>query len=127
MKYLKSPDTGEVFAFEEDGSQDEFIPAELVEMTADEVHAHLNPRLEVIVPASVSMMQARLAMLDAGVLDDVEHAIQSMEGLEGRAARIQWEYAQFVDRDWPLVDALGGLLGWDADAVDRLFISAGAI
>lgn len=127
MKYLKSPDTGEVFAFEEDGSQDEFIPTGLVEMTADEVHAHLNPRLEVIVPASVSMMQARLAMLDAGVLDDVERAIESMEGLEGRAARIQWEYAQFIDRDWPLVEALGGLLGWDSDAVDRLFISAGAI
>lgn len=127
MKYLKSPDTGEVFAFEEDGSQDEFIPAGLIEMTAEDVHAHLNPPSEVIVPVSVSMMQARLAMLNAGVLDDVEHAVQSMEGIEGRAARIQWEYAQFINRDWPLVDTLGTLLGWDSDAVDRLFISAGAI
>jgi hypothetical protein len=44
MKYYKSP-TGEVFAFESDGSQDEWIGEDLILMTDEEVHIHLNPPL----------------------------------------------------------------------------------
>lgn len=36
MKLYKSP-TGEVFAYEEDGSQDSIIPSDFVAMTQDEV------------------------------------------------------------------------------------------
>ena len=43
MKYFKDTDTGEVFAFEEDGSQDHLIQPYMVEMTAEEVSEHLNP------------------------------------------------------------------------------------
>lgn len=42
MKYYKSQ-TGEVFAFEEDGSQDEYITEDLVLMTEQEVYEHLHP------------------------------------------------------------------------------------
>ncbi|WP_337158135.1 tail fiber assembly protein [Pseudomonas putida] len=43
MKYLKDPTTGEVFAFEADGSQDDFIPIGLIALTEAEVEAHLAP------------------------------------------------------------------------------------
>lgn len=43
MKYLRNPFTGEVFAFEIDGSQDRFIPDDLIAMTTEEVEAHLAP------------------------------------------------------------------------------------
>lgn len=43
MKYLRDPNTGSVYAFEANGSQDAFIPAGLVAMTDDEVQAHLKP------------------------------------------------------------------------------------
>lgn len=43
MKYLKNPETGEVFAFESDDSQDAFIPPGLELMTEEQVHLHLNP------------------------------------------------------------------------------------
>jgi hypothetical protein len=43
MKYYKNPENGDVFAYEEDGSQDAFIPPYLVQMTPEEVYAHLNP------------------------------------------------------------------------------------
>lgn len=79
------------------------------------------------VPASVSMRQARLAMLHAGILDDVEALIQNMPGDDGRAARIDWEFAQDVRRDWHLVGALGSQLGMTADQIDDLFIYAGSI
>jgi hypothetical protein len=42
MKYYKSL-TGEVFAYEQDGSQDDFILPDLIPMTSEEVQAHLNP------------------------------------------------------------------------------------
>lgn len=43
MKYLKNNETGEVFAFAADGSDDEFIGVNLVPMSESEVKAHLNP------------------------------------------------------------------------------------
>ncbi len=42
MKYFKRPD-GNVYAYESDGSQDEYILPELILMSEEEVCAHLNP------------------------------------------------------------------------------------
>lgn len=42
MKYYKKNDDS-VWAFEEDGSQDEFITNEFTSMTAEEIDRHLNP------------------------------------------------------------------------------------
>lgn len=42
MKLYKKPN-GDVFAFESDGSQDNYIQAEMVEMSQAEIDAHLNP------------------------------------------------------------------------------------
>lgn len=44
MKYFKDEINGCVFAFESDGSQDEFIPENLVEMTPEEIKSHVNPK-----------------------------------------------------------------------------------
>lgn len=80
-----------------------------------------------VVPERVSMRQARLAMLQAGILDDVETLIQQMPGEEGRAARIDWEYALDVKRDWPLIEALGAQLGMSGEQIDEMFIAAAGI
>ncbi|WEV48081.1 hypothetical protein OZX61_07230 [Acinetobacter sp. ESL0695] len=42
MKYYKKDD--QVYAFEDDGSQDDYITSDMVLMTADEVDRHLNPQ-----------------------------------------------------------------------------------
>lgn len=76
------------------------------------------------VPAVVSMRQARLALHAAGLLDAVSTAIESMSGVEGDAARIEWEYAQEIRRDWPVVVAVGSELGLSNDQLDALFQSA---
>lgn len=44
MKYYKT-ETGEVFAYDGDGSQDKFIRPDLVAMTDAEIDAHVNPHL----------------------------------------------------------------------------------
>ncbi|MEB5475544.1 hypothetical protein [Acinetobacter pollinis] len=42
MKYYNKDD--QVYAFEDDGSQDDYITSDMVLMTADEVDRHLNPQ-----------------------------------------------------------------------------------
>lgn len=79
------------------------------------------------VPQSVTMRQARLVLLANGFLADVNAAIQAMEGTEGEAARIEWEYAATVNRNSPLISAMGTILGLDDAALDTLFIAAAAI
>ncbi len=77
------------------------------------------------VPQVVSMRQARLALLAAGLLDQVNAAIAAMPGTEGAAARIEWEYAQEVRRDSPLVMGLAPLLSLGDGQLDSLFRVAG--
>ena len=43
MKYYKHPESGEVFAYESEQERQEWGAPELVEMTPEEVDAHLNP------------------------------------------------------------------------------------
>lgn len=45
MKYFKDPKNGDVYAYEDDGSQDEFIRDGLEPMSDDEVYAHCHPAL----------------------------------------------------------------------------------
>ncbi len=79
------------------------------------------------VPVAVSMRQARLALLAAGLLQLVNAAIASLPGTEGEAARIEWEYATEVRRDSPLVAALAGPLNLGEAELNQLFISAAGL
>ena len=77
-----------------------------------------------LIPATVSMRQARLALLAADLLDPVETAIAAMDGAAGRAAQIEWEYATEVKRDSPLVAGLVQALQLDEETLDKLFLEA---
>ena len=80
----------------------------------------------VAVPEVVTMRQARLALLGAGLLAQVNTAVANMPGAEGDAARIEWEYAQEVRRDSPLVAALSVALGLTDETLDNLYkVAAG--
>lgn len=72
-------------------------------------------------PGEVTMRQARLALLAAGLLDDVEAAITT------DADRIEWEYAATVVRDSPLVTSLAAGLGLTEQELDSLFAQASVL
>ena len=80
-----------------------------------------------MVPIAVTMRQARLAMLGAGVLSAANDAIAAMEGVQGDAARIEWEYAQEVRRDAPLVAGMAAALGLSETQIDGLFVAAAGL
>lgn len=71
-----------------------------------------------IVIPTLTMRQARLALLDVGLLDEVEAAITTLEN------RIWWDYSTTVERSHPLVKAVLGALGKTEAQVDDMFIDA---
>lgn len=72
----------------------------------------------------VSMRQARLALLRAGLLDAVNGAIANMVGVPGVEARIEWEFATTVERNSPLVQNTAVALGLTETQLDELFKTA---
>ena len=76
------------------------------------------------VPASVTMRQARLALLGVGLLDDIEAAIAALPSPQKEAARIEWEYSQEVQRHNGFVSVLAPMLGMTPEQTDALFIGA---
>lgn len=77
-----------------------------------------------VVPRAVTMRQARLALLGAGVLASVDAAINAMPEPTKSAARIEWEYSQEVQRHNGFVAALGPALGMSSAQIDALFVAA---
>lgn len=73
------------------------------------------------VPSRISMRQARLALLQSGLLAQVDAAIAAIAGAAGDAARIDWQFAQTVERAHPLVATMTTQLNLTAKQLDDLF------
>lgn len=92
-------------------------PAEFAEL-----NAQWYPEPAPSVPSVVTPRQAKLALLSAGLLDAVDGAIDAIaDPATKRVAQIEWEYAQEVRRDWPLLNAVAAQMGMTGEQVDGLF------
>ena len=101
MKYYKLEN--QVYAFEADGSQDDYIKPEMVLMTSEEVDKHINPEkylteeqkyniyLNSLKP--LTRRQFKLVLLEDNLLDELESAINDIED-EVTKTRIQIEYTE---------------------------------
>lgn len=94
------------------------------EYTPEEISSFASGASQVHVPQSVSMRQARLILLSIGKLQDVQNAINSIQGAQGEAARIEWEYSSEVRRNQPLFLSLAPILNMTPAQLDKLFIDA---
>ena len=97
-----------------DGVLGVYSQADWGTMRDDEMRAR-NP-----VPQQVTMRQARLALLSAGLLDDVEMVVAAA----GRAAQLEWEYAAVVERSNPAVAAVQQQESLTDEQIDDLFREA---
>ena len=79
------------------------------------------------VPYSITQRQMRLTLLEFGIYDQVEAAIEAMEGSDGKAAKITWMWAQEIKRDNPLLLSLASSFGLSEEVIDNLFITAASI
>lgn len=73
------------------------------------------------IPTVITMRQARLALLSAGLLDDVDTAIANLPSPQREAAQIEWQFGSEVVRGSPLVALLSTTVGLTSATLDTLF------
>jgi hypothetical protein len=88
------------------------------------VKAFIALQAEAAKPKRVTMRQARLALMQAGLLDNVQNAMAGMQGVEGTAARIEWEYSNEMSHGQPLIVSMASVLKLTDADVDALFLTA---
>lgn len=75
-----------------------------------------------VVPSYITMRQARLILLQEGLLNQVETAINNIQDeTQKAAAKIEWEYAQTVRIDSPLVKQIAGSFGLTTQQIETMF------
>lgn len=102
-----------------DGVLGFYSQADFEQMQSDEANTRK--------PKVLTMRQARLALLNAGLLATVSDAISILPGAEGDAARIEWEFAQEVRRDNALFGSMATVLGLTDEQVDALFVTGAGL
>lgn len=125
MPHYKAPDNS--LHFIDDDSFAHLLPAGCVPITDSEAEAIYAAvaaaEAKERKPKTVTMRQARLALLQSGLLDAVESAVTGA----GKAAQIEWEYSSEVHRDKALVKALTPALGLTEEQLDDLFALAASL
>lgn len=92
------------------------------EFLAWEAEGNVAEPLEVpVLIPSVTPAQAKLALDDSGLLDDVETVVNNHPV---RAVKIWYENANYWERGNPYVQALGIELGLTEEQIDELFVAA---
>ena len=115
--------------YDEDGMVLTEAVAEVTELVRPYVAKDATDRVDAYIrqatiPSVVTMRQARLSLLQSGLLATVEGAITN--GTD-EAMKIEWEYATDVRRDWASLIALTGTLGMTAEQLDNLFRLANSL
>lgn len=104
MKYYKL--NNRVYAFEADGSQDDYITEDMVRMTSSEVDKHVNPKkymtdeqlYDIYIKSlrPLTRRQFKLVLLENDLLDEVELAINNIEDKTTKT-RMQIEYTEATE------------------------------
>ena len=126
MKYYKL--NKEIYAFEADGSQDDYITEDMVKMTDDEVDRHVNPEkyLSDIEKAQLNRermprltpIEFDIKLVDAGLYDQVQELISKDIKL-----KIAYTRATFFSRTDPFIDQARIALGLTDEQVDEMWTS----
>lgn len=77
-----------------------------------------------VIPQSVTMRQARLALHASGLLASVQPAINALPEPQRTQAQIEWDYSNGLERGNAFVATLGAALGLNAAGIDALFVQA---
>ena len=130
MKHYQNPADNSLWAFEEDGSQDDFIPEGLVPLTDAQVAviraqqaAQEAAILATYVPESVTPFQAKAALMQAGLLGQAEALVAAAGGV----TKLAWAEALEFKRTSPTLINLAQALGLTSAELDNLFRVASGI
>jgi len=82
--------------------------------------------ITIVSPETISARQIRLWLIDNNIsLSSVENAINGIvdEKLREKTL-VEWEYAPYVERNHPLLNTLGEVLGLSSEQIDAAFLAA---
>lgn len=127
--FLANDHTAQYVESHEEGYFNESMSVEQKQAVMDFYNAWEAPIIEPYVPTVeeiregmvVTMRQARLALLEQGLLATVDGAIAASTDEE---LKIEWEYAMDVKRSWTSLIALATALGMTDTQLDDLFTLA---
>lgn len=81
-----------------------------------------------VVPQSVTRRQAKQALLLAGLLGNVQTAIDAIPDSTQRAmAQLEWNESLTFERNRPILISLATAIGLDSNGLDQLFITAATL
>jgi hypothetical protein len=81
------------------------------------------------VPESISPRQIRLWFINNNIsLSSVESAINSIpDSILREKTMVEWEYSPYVERNHPMIESLGSVLGLSPQQIDTAFIEASVL
>lgn len=95
------------------------LPDGAREATPEEIASYEAEKSKNQTPQTISPRQARLALLGAGLLDEVDTMLAT-----NKAWQIEWEYATKIERSSPLISAMATQLNLTDTQIDEMFASA---
>lgn len=77
---------------------------------------------------SVTPRQIRQALILSGIsIAQIESALDSLPEPIKSLAKTEWEYSNAFERNRPLVEQMGAMLGWSSEQLDNLWLFAGSL
>lgn len=132
MKYFRNTQTDLIHAFEQDGSQDELITEDFIQLTEEETDRLLNPERYLTdeekeqiylsnFPA-LTRRQFKLALLDNGLLNTVEASIEAIKDpIMKQRVQIEYSESERFERGNPSVKYMMDELNLKLEEVDKLW------
>lgn len=132
MKYFRNTQTDLIHAFEQDGSQDELITEDFIQLTEEETDRLLNPERYLTdeekeqiylsnFPA-LTRRQFKLALLDNGLLNSVEASIEAIKDpIMKQRVQIEYSESERFERGNPSVKYMMDELNLNLEEVDKLW------
>lgn len=74
---------------------------------------------ENVVPIKITRLQAKLQLLEIGLLDEVEELVK-----QDRKVELYWKEAQSIERNHPILNQMVMALDLTSEQLDNLFIEA---
>lgn len=75
-------------------------------------------------PQSVPLWAFRAVLTVQGITPQVDGLIAALPEPQKTVAQVQWEFGNFIDRDHPLIVAMGAEIGLTPDQIDDVFRQA---
>lgn len=133
MKYYKLKD--QVYAFESDGSQDDFIQDNMIVMTLEEVDRHINPDKYLTASQkylaflnslpSLDRRQFKLGLLNKGVLHQLESALEAItDDVQKATLTIEYTESTSFKRTSEPVKQLFTLIGIQEQDINDMWETA---